>query len=533
MGEELVRSDRRREEDQATPVDPSVGVPAPPPVGQPEPSETGLNAAIEKSNRAGKLTKKERRLIKDAHRPLDSWERYRALGDVLDESNDLVDLADHKARFALVIMAALNVLLFFVATRSDLVKDLPGWSHIWLAGFLLVYVLMALYFFIQAIETLRPRHAQPQVHDEADLGVEEHPAGVRFYEDIRVQDLESYRRTWRDLHIGQLNNEMAVQAHALAQINHAKYAALSRLYTGLKILTAMAVVLVAAAGLTSVVGTAKAGKSGRKNAQVLGTPSRHATSDVREPSGIAFHAGRGHLFVVGDEGSLVEYDTSANVIARYSVKGNLEDVAVHPPTGWVILLDEKLSALIAYDPATQQERKRWTLDPKEILGQKPGGANEGFEGLAFREEAGRAGGGVFYLAHQRDPAMVVSLTIDVNGPGGAVGGQSVLERWPLPGHGDLTAITFVPSLQELLVVADKEDQILVLRLDGTLAASIPLPGQQQEGIALDPAGNLWVADDQDKSILWMDGALEAIDKYVRDPSSFNNDLGGLDKGAKK
>src|SRR5713226_2221266 len=55
-----------------------------------------------------KLTKKQKKLLKDSHRALDSWERYRALTDVLDEATDLVDLADHKARFALIIMTAIN-----------------------------------------------------------------------------------------------------------------------------------------------------------------------------------------------------------------------------------------------------------------------------------------------------------------------------------------------------------------------------------------------------------------------------------------
>jgi uncharacterized protein YjiK len=531
MGDELGRTDRRREEDRPEGAADNGSAAAVQVPVQPDP---GLTNLVEKARRQGKLSKKEKRLLKDAHRPLDSWERYRALTDVLDEANDLVDLADHKARFALVIMATLNVLLFFVATRTDLVEDLPGWAHVWLAAFLLVYVLLALYFFVQAIESLRPRQAQPQVSNPSDLGLDEHPLGLRFYEDILGRDVQDYRGAWRDLRIGQLNNELAVQAHALAQINHAKYSALRRLYMGLKVLTIMAVVLVALAGLANVVGTAKAGKSGRKNAQVLGTPSRHATPDVKEPSGVAFDAARSHFFVVGDEGSLVEYDTSANVVARHAaVKGNLEDVAVHPPSGLVIVLDEKESLLLAYDPNAQQVRKRWRLDRKGLLGQQPGDANNGFEGLAFREEAGRPGGGLFYLVHQRDPAMVVSITLDVNGADGAVGEQAVVERWPLPGHGDLTAATFMPTLQELLVVADKEDQLLVLRLDGTLASALPLPGLQQEGIAFDSTGTLWVADDQDKSLLWMDGALDAIGKFQREPASFQDPLSDLDPTAKK
>src|SRR5713101_889484 len=65
-----------------------------------------------------KLSKKQKKALKDAHRPLDSWERYRALTDVLDEAIDLVDLADHKARFALIIMTATNAVILLLGART-------------------------------------------------------------------------------------------------------------------------------------------------------------------------------------------------------------------------------------------------------------------------------------------------------------------------------------------------------------------------------------------------------------------------------
>ena len=306
------RPDRgRREADDA-----SVAV-ATPLSTEEEDVKTPLTDAIEKA-KTGKLSKKQRKIVKDAHRPLDSWERYRALTDVLEEQLDLVDLADHKARFALVIMAALNVLLFFVGTRTDIVEDLPGSTHVWLAGYLLVYVLVALYFFLQAVESLRPRKEQPHVPEAGESAPEEHPLGIRFYEDILSRDVPEYRKDWRDVRIGQLNNEIAIQAHAMAAINRAKYKALRRLYMGLKILTIMATGLVAIAGLAAFVGTARAGAHGRKNSQVFGTVNRLDTPGVKEPSGVCVHPGLGHLFVVGDEGSLLELDGSGAVVRKHS-----------------------------------------------------------------------------------------------------------------------------------------------------------------------------------------------------------------------
>src|SRR5262245_9777646 len=528
MGDELQRPDRGRRDADAVNGAGAAVAEAPPE----QPPEFSVTAVMEKARRAGKLSKKERRLLKDAHRPLESRERYRALTDVLEEQIDLVDLADHKARFALVIMAALNVLLFFVATRTDIVEDLPGSTHVWLAGYLLVYVMVALYFFLQAVEALRPRKEQPHV-PEVSGNEEEAPIGVRFYEDILGRDVASYRQAWRDVRFGQINNELAVQVHAMAAINRAKFTALRRLYMGLKLLTLMAVGLVGLAALASFVGTARAGTQGRKNSAVFGTPNRLKTPGAKEPSGVCVHPGLGHLFVVGDEGSIIELDGSGNIVRAHSAKGNLEDVAAHTPTGWLGVLDEQKSEILFYDPAALKWMKRYQLDRRAILAQDPGRVNEGFEGLAFREEAGRPGGGIFYLVHQRDPAMVVALTIDVTGHSGAVGADAVVARWPLTGHGDLTAVTWSSALQRLLVVADKEDQLLVLRQDGTVEAQMPLPGQQQEGVALDPAGNLWVADDQDKSLLKMDGALPSIEKFLRDPAAFEDPLTRLENGARK
>jgi len=190
-----------------------------------------------------KLTKKQKKLLKDSHRALDSWERYRALTDVLDEAIDLVDLADHKARFALIIMTAINAVIFLLGARTDVIKDLPEGIRPCMLGGFIFYVLTSLYFFFQAIESLRPRKSQPRVRYAGESGLEEHPLGMRFYEDILSRDVEAYRRAWREIKIGQLNAELAVQAHALAQINQAKYNALRKLYGGLQIMILMATAL--------------------------------------------------------------------------------------------------------------------------------------------------------------------------------------------------------------------------------------------------------------------------------------------------
>jgi hypothetical protein len=463
---------------------------------------------------AAKVGKKEKKLLKDAHRSLESWERYRALTDVLKEAVDLVDLADHKARFALVIMGALNALLFIMASQTDVFDAIPvSWRPV-MAAVIVIYALIALYFVLQAIESLRPRKAQPQVRYASETGLEDFPVGLRFYEDILSRDLEAYRRSWRELRIGQLNAEMAVQAHALAQINKAKYGALRRLYFGLQVMTVMATLLVAVGSFFVLSGKArridvKAGLLARPRGSTFSTPQRFAQLGVAEPSGIAFHPKTGHLFVIGDDGKIAELDASGSAVRSLALPGNLEDVTVHTPTGDLVILSELNSELILYDPAGK-ERKRWRLEKAAVLGRASSDPNQGFEGLAFRPDPSLPGGGMFYLTHQRKPAAVIAIAFDPARAGGTLGADVVKGRWELSGYEDLTAITYVAELDRLLVVSDAQDVLIVMRTDGTVERDVAIPGKQQEGISVDGLGNVWIADDRDKSVLKLEGGLSAL-----------------------
>ena len=476
----------------------------------------------------GKLGKKQKKQRKDAIRSLDSWERYRALTDALDEAIDLVDLADHKARFALVIMAAVNVVLFFSADALDPLKSKSFALQIVLGIYLLLYILIALYFFLQAIESLRPRQSQPQVTPVDQTGIEEFPLGIRFYEDILRRDVDAYKKAWQEVRIGQLNAELAVQAHALAEINRAKYKALRKLYKGLQIMTLMAVGLVALGGLAQVVGTAQKAGKGARGEDILGTAERITHTGVKEPSGVAFHPGNGHLFVVGDDGTLAELDGSGKNIRTLPVEKQLEDVVYHPPSGGLMLVSEQKGELILLDSTSGKERRRWKLNTTALLGTPPTEKNQGFEGLAFRPDPSRPGGGIIYLAHQRAPAVIVGVAFDT-GAGGTIDAGAVVSRWNITGYDDLTAISYVPSVDRMVVIADSQDRLLVLGSDGSVESEVPVPGEQQEGLAFDGSGALWIADDKDKSVLRLHAALGGFEAHVRGASpSPEASAGGAD-----
>ena len=485
------------------------------------PEPLGETAAGPERDDSKRRKKKEAKLQAGSVRPLDPRERYRALVDSLEEAQDLVELADRKARFALVIMGALNVTFFFLATRSEIVEYLPLWLRPFLGFYLLVYAGVALFFFLEAIEALRPRRFRPHVPYPGEGGPDHYPEGLRYYEDIVLRDLEAYRRAWREVRFGQLNAELAVQNHVMARINLDKFRSLRRLYGGLRVLTILAGGLLAILALSmlffqpgprragaATLAASDPGEAGSV-APGLGQPEAMAAPGVREASGIAWHSSRGRFFVVGDRGSLAELEPSGAVVATHRVKGNLEDVTVHEPSGRLVLLSEKKGEIVVWDPATSTETARFPIDLAAVLGREPAEKNQGFEGIVFRPEAGRPGGGVFHLVHQRKPARLVTLVFDPAGGARTLSASDVVSRHSLKPYDDLTAVTWSERLGRLLVIADSADRLLVVSPDGAIDADEALPGAQQEGLALGPDGALWVADEK-QGLLRFPGAEEAL-----------------------
>lgn len=197
---------------------------------------------------ARKRDRREAKLMAEASRALDPWERYRALTDAVEEGLDLAETADRKVRFALVVMAGLNLGLFALITRPELLGlgDAPLGG--WLGLYLLSYALAGVYFFLQAVEALRPRGSRPSP------AAAPAPRGLRDPEEVLRHDVESYQRAWREVRFDRLNDELARRNLGLALVNEEKYAAVRRLYGGLRVLALMFGGLIVMAGLAALHG---------------------------------------------------------------------------------------------------------------------------------------------------------------------------------------------------------------------------------------------------------------------------------------
>jgi hypothetical protein len=173
-------------------------------------------------------------------------DRYKALVNGVKATQDLIELGDKKARFALVIMSVLNAVAILLVVRGGdtLIPKVGGYAI--LIGFEFVaYAVITVYYISQAIAALRPRAVNPPPLSSLPNIVEPKVSmRVLFYADALARDRESYRNVWQSLRMDNLTTELADQLYTLSWISGQKYKALDRLYYGLTIMTVLLAVLI-------------------------------------------------------------------------------------------------------------------------------------------------------------------------------------------------------------------------------------------------------------------------------------------------
>lgn len=199
------------------------------------------------SEKATDPSEKARLKLEAEHGLLGPSDRYRALVNAVKATQDLIELGDKKARFALVIMSVLNAVVILLVVRGGdtLIPRAGGYAL--LIGFEFVaYAVITVYYISQAISALRPRRVPSPPQHTLPAAVEPRISmRVLFYADVLARDREQFRSVWHGVRMDNLTTELADQLYTLSWISGEKYKALDRLYHGLTVMTMMLAALIA------------------------------------------------------------------------------------------------------------------------------------------------------------------------------------------------------------------------------------------------------------------------------------------------
>jgi len=221
-----------------------------------------------------------------------------------------------------------------------------------------------------------------------------------------------------------------------------------------------------------------------------------------EPSGIVFHAERGTLFVVGDEGDICEIKTDGSTIKQKRIRrADFEGVTYDPSSGLLYVAVEGEERIIELNPDEFEVLREFsiarTFEGRTLL--KAGG--QGIEAITFVPDANHGEGGRFYVANQsftledqEDISAIFEIEVPLRSKTEANAGAKILGYF-CPGVIDLSGLHFDKRTGRLFVISDATNTVLELTTAGDLLSSYAFPGDNQEGIAVDDEGFLYIAQD--------------------------------------
>jgi uncharacterized protein YjiK len=222
-----------------------------------------------------------------------------------------------------------------------------------------------------------------------------------------------------------------------------------------------------------------------------------------EPSGVVLHPHTDTLFIVDDEGSIFELSTEDEIL-RSATLGpglDLEGVTADPATGRLYVAVEKDEMILEVDPADLTVRRRFTV-PREHHGQLlMDRAGNGLEGIVFLPDADHPEGGTLLVANQTydlDNPTNRSVLVEVELPlrrGGEEDAVARIVRVREVHVIDMAGLHYDADRRRLYVACDSPNVLLILNRRLELQRTYALPGDNQEGLAADADGNLYIAQD--------------------------------------
>lgn len=236
--------------------------------------------------------------------------------------------------------------------------------------------------------------------------------------------------------------------------------------------------------------------------QWLGTPGLGGNIDksgLVEPSGICFHPSRKTLFVVSDEGEVMEMTTEGVPVFRLKIPGDLEGITVHPKTGMLYIVHEGVDIILEVDPDKKEVTREFPLNREyrgnlNFIEKRTEEFDNGLEDIVFVANEKHPEGGTFYLSNQWDPPCIMEVLVPLKSSRARTAEARILRVLPFQIF-DPAAMYYDPKTRRLNVVSDADNILVEITLEGKLIRQYAFLGDNQEGIARDDKGFLYIAQD--------------------------------------
>jgi uncharacterized protein YjiK len=220
---------------------------------------------------------------------------------------------------------------------------------------------------------------------------------------------------------------------------------------------------------------------------------------LAEPSGIVYHPQRNTLFAVSDDGIVAEIKKDGSRVATFDVGGDLEGITFVPGTGLLYIAVEAEDVILEFDPDKREVTRRFPInrefrDDRNFLQKQTDRYDNGIESIAFVADEKNPEGGTFYVGNQWDPPMIMEVLVPLRSSQAKEAVARIIRV--LPFKMDDPAAMYYNSKTKLLNVVSDADNILVeITLAGKLVHQYAFLGDNQEGLARDDEGYLYIAQD--------------------------------------
>jgi len=222
---------------------------------------------------------------------------------------------------------------------------------------------------------------------------------------------------------------------------------------------------------------------------------------IVEPSGICFHPLRKTLFVVSDEGEIFEIETDGTPIFNFKFPEDydLEGVTVHPHTGLLYIVREGEDIILEFDPEKKEVMRTFPLNREyqgnpSFLEKQKEEYDNGIESITFVPDENHPEGGTFYIGNQWDPSCIMEVLVPIKSSTTKTAEARILRVLPFD-LDDPAAMYYDPKTGLLNVVNDADNIFVELTLKGKMVKEYAFLGNEQEGIAWDDDGFLYIAQD--------------------------------------